>query len=509
MIVAASLIAYANESHSENLPELIKNTKCILCCPDGETFKRPQDMFDPKSQVLKLFSPNDSMCPHDCFLKQNGLLYQSLLDLGMMTSLPWNLVVDRAKHMQSVFESDRTESFKYLVILLESVKENLYRGSPANIEIMLRTIPFLPVMKRPKDYPLTWKGNPSTLLCGPKLTKPTSKYDTFAVNPVYACGSQISILGADAVPFTLPTDKVTRFLGITKDLRESDVVSNFSMLIQKFNKGSHIQSYLPMVNCTVKEVYKYWVSKVDQGHTLKETVSCIKGTTCIWNDTVNKFLHPSCVAFSCKMEGPFLFKVPAMFPSSLKSLMKDLGVKHDFPVEVMLNALSEMKSEYKNKVLPNDCQSIIQLILLKLSHSPSVVSKRKVFLLLDENFILRDIENLKYNDAPWCSPEEKFIYCHSSIERGLALRLGVTPVKNVMLEALDITDQWFEDFGQEEKLTIRLGNILRDYPRDITFLKEMLQNADDAGATKLYVIWTSIIITKKRLRLKNGNSCKD
>ena len=57
-----------------------------------------------------------------------------------------------------------------------------------------------------------------------------------------------------------------------------------------------------------------------------------------------------------------------------------------------------------------------------------------------------------------------------------------------MLEALDITDQWFEDFGQEEKLTIRLGNILRDYPRDITFLKEMLQNADDAGATKLYVI---------------------
>ena len=105
---------------------------------------------------------------------------------------------------------------------------------------MLRTIHFLPVMKRPKDYPLTWKGNPSTLLCGPKLTKPTDKYDTSAVNPVYACGSQISILDADAVPFTLLTDKVTRFLGITKDLRESDVVSHFSMLIQKFNKGSHI-----------------------------------------------------------------------------------------------------------------------------------------------------------------------------------------------------------------------------------------------------------------------------
>jgi len=53
----------------------------------------------------------------------------------------------------------------------------------------------------------------------------------------------------------------------------------------------------------------------------------------------------------------------------------------------------------------------------------------------------------------------------------------------------DITsDELGVEFGQEEKLTQRLNNILRDYPRDITFLKELLQNADDAGATKLYFI---------------------
>jgi len=29
---------------------------------------------------------------------------------------------------------------------------------------------------------------------------------------------------------------------------------------------------------------------------------------------------------------------------------------------------------------------------------------------------------------------------------------------------------------------------MRDYPRDMTFLKELLQNADNTGATKLYFI---------------------
>ena len=44
------------------------------------------------------------------------------------------------------------------------------------------------------------------------------------------------------------------------------------------------------------------------------------------------------------------------------------------------------------------------------------------------------------------------------------------------------------DFGQSEKLTSRLRRILTGYPRDITILKELLQNADDAGATEIHFI---------------------
>ena len=111
VIVAASLIVYANNSYSKALPELMKRTKCIPCCPNGEIFKRPQEILDPKSQISKLFSPGDHMWPDDNFIKQHRLLYHSLADLGMMQSLSWELILDRAKHMQNKFLEDHRGSF--------------------------------------------------------------------------------------------------------------------------------------------------------------------------------------------------------------------------------------------------------------------------------------------------------------------------------------------------------------------------------------------------------------
>ena len=40
-----------------------------------------------------------------------------------------------------------------------------------------------------------------------------------------------------------------------------------------------------------------------------------------------------------------------------------------------------------------------------------------------------------------------------------------------------------ENFGQKVVLTARIRGILRGYPEGAAVLKEMLQNADDAGAT--------------------------
>jgi sacsin len=44
------------------------------------------------------------------------------------------------------------------------------------------------------------------------------------------------------------------------------------------------------------------------------------------------------------------------------------------------------------------------------------------------------------------------------------------------------------DFGQQERLTVRLKELIRNYPRGIGIIKEFIQNADDAGARSLSVV---------------------
>lgn len=44
------------------------------------------------------------------------------------------------------------------------------------------------------------------------------------------------------------------------------------------------------------------------------------------------------------------------------------------------------------------------------------------------------------------------------------------------------------DFGQQERLTVRLKELIRNYPRGVGIIKEFIQNADDAGAKSLSVL---------------------
>jgi sacsin len=58
-----------------------------------------------------------------------------------------------------------------------------------------------------------------------------------------------------------------------------------------------------------------------------------------------------------------------------------------------------------------------------------------------------------------------------------------------LLVAQDNSLTFGEEFGQSEPLTARIHNILRSYPNSgCTIIQELLQNADDAGATQAHFI---------------------
>ena len=486
-IVAASLIVYANNTDNLNMLKLIKTTKCIPCSPDGKTFKYPQHLLHPDLNANKLFSPEDGMFIHELFLKKNSLSLASLADLGLIQCLSWDLIMERAKCIEKWYENGQEVS-NCLVILLDCIKENCDSKMPSKeVEQELQKIAFLPVMKRPNDYPTFWKGDSVTnLLSGPELIK--ASQDINSVNAVYACGSQVAILDTQSFQSHSLSNKILDLVGIKQELEVNQVINHFNELIKWFqNSDRGISSEL--LNTTDKisnTVYRFLNRNVIliNGDSCMDELSSLKDKTCIWNGKL--FLLPARVSFNWKLDGPFLYKLPDAL-KQFRPLMEQLGIESEFPKRVLLNTLCEMKIEYNNDCLPSKWQDAIRLILPCLKECE--FSNDTDIFLPDDKFKLRNVKELKYNDAPWCVANEEYVYCHECVERKIAIHLGVEPVRSVLLKHLDITsDELGEEFGQEEKLTQRLSNILKDYPRDQTFLKELLQNADDANATKLYFI---------------------
>ena len=78
--------------------------------------------------------------------------------------------------------------------------------------------------------------------------------------------------------------------------------------------------------------------------------------------------------------------------------------------------------------------------------------------------------------------QESIIFLHNDIPWTTAEALGVTPL---IKRVLHVEDFGFVGYGQTENLTSRLKNLLADYSDGLAIFKEMIQNADDAGATEV------------------------
>ena len=490
-IVAASLLVFANNRHTKAMPVLMKNTKCIPCSPDGKIFKKPQELLDPNSKIAQLFSLDNGVFPDQNFLSRHYLLTISLRNLGVMTSLSWELVIDRARCVEEWYNENAEKALKRLVVLVECIKDNSSECLPQkSVTHELQQIPFLPTMKKPEIYPIKWKADSmSHLLCGPELLK--ALYGENNINAVYACGSHVPILDTHYLSPHL-TPNVRKILGISQEIDVIHVVGQFIELLQWFqgiSSDSLSKEFLECTNDIALTVYYFLSTKLKSMNDdlLQKHLLPLKDQPCIWNG--KWFLTPACICFNWEMPGPYLYKFPEVLEPFV-DLMEYLGIENDFSAKVMLNALHEMKSEYGHNRLPKNIQAVVRLILPKLTDH-EIQSDTDIFLP-DNKFVLRSFKELKYNDAPWCVPSEEYVYCHECVVRTVAIHLGVELVKNIMLGDLDITSsdllRFGKEFGQQEKLTQRLNNILRDYPSDITFLKELLQNADDAGATQLFII---------------------
>ena len=99
--------------------------------------------------------------------------------------------------------------------------------------------------------------------------------------------------------------------------------------------------------------------------------------------------------------------------------------------------------------------------------------------------ILCPSTNLCFNNCPWLlTGEDESRFSSYLISYPIAHALGLKTFRQDLLKRHQLSIP----FGQREKLVTRINTILKGYPFSEDILKEILQNADDSGASMVHFI---------------------
>ena len=103
---------------------------------------------------------------------------------------------------------------------------------------------------------------------------------------------------------------------------------------------------------------------------------------------------------------------------------------------------------------------------------------------------------LRYNDAPWLAAPDGVRLAHPKLPPATAEAIGIRSLRLALLSesseelGMQLHDS-AEAFGQHEALTTRLKHILDAYADGPGVISELVQNADDAGATEVRLMLDS------------------
>ena len=491
---------YAKKSKDSFLKQHLIKERCIPCTPDGYHLKKCSEIVDPCAYFVNLYDDSDGFFPVDKFHKDDWIHNVAMHRLGIIKdNLPWEMIVQRATTIPLLFSMDDSSKLKalqrsFLVLKCINDQLNISTGLHKPYLVQLTKIPFIPVLKQPKDYPLDlkWSGEDNNLLCSEKVLQGSKN--------IKLAGSQVCIVmegdpeegGCGPIPLNVATT-----LGIGQDPSYDVVVKHLLHIVSMYIPEEADEKLKAWVGSACEEIYQYFDKMLSERYIITDDLATVNDNRTIWTGTI--FVSPCTIARSWSQHGPYLYGIPYTLASK-KNLIEVLNIQPEFTMDHFLSALQQIHVEYEEKPVNDQVFKTI----VEISNAIAMLSQEVTLSLSDDqecflpdiNKVMRKTSELSLNDAQWIEMSQESFRVHSIIRRTLALQLGVIDTRSKALQPYirPVNDSQSLDeingksFGQHEDLKQRIKNILHDYPRDITVLKELVQNADDARASKMYII---------------------
>ena len=498
------MIQYALESPSDKLFTLLKTFACIPTEPH-QTLKCPDEIVDGNGQVAKLFSIDDErfiFSPDKSYFKHSRMI--TMKKLGMIQDeLSAELIINRAnsiKHLASTCSFcalDRCQLLvQYLIDHMEDIETN------GNTLTQLKSIQFLPVLPKPEQWKWSWAGNLQfhdfRCLCDGVAHTSSCQHICFESperlyvgNLKNIVGCILPVLNDEVIPMKIYSSSLYKKLGLKSKPPISLVKQNLLTLASECRQiDERKESVVELTNVT-SSIYQYMNDMLQDTVSDRTDQDELSAYPILFlGDT---FVKPTQVVVSltedCKpyFYGFNLTSSRLRFMRNLHSFLNiGQNLEHYKIVEVInfvqkehgTNPLQDVTVVTYIKLLRQLCEAVERENLSK-----KLIADIKV---PDRNGRLTDIDGLCM-EIEKVNSSKPLKFTHDLLDFDLGRKLGIRNVRKQILEGHS-KNVFGKSFGQRENLKTRIQGILKGYPCDVAILKELVQNADDAGASEIHIV---------------------
>ena len=464
---------------------LLSTKRCIPCGPDEGDLASPKELISPRSRAATLFSADEKRFPVGTrYCTRERLLM--LEKLGMASNLlDWTTLLERANSVPLLCRKAEQDARKRVAHLVKYINVHLNElDCPAEwMKSELMGVSMFPVLSKPASYTMPWRGSDEITNGNVMLPAEEMYGDEFK----FVAGSSRPVLDESEDLGCGKLNKKTRELfGFSH--RKPSVQEVFDQLDYAIRQATvHSPDESDSFEDVFHSIYDYLQEPLlkSDGEDIVEKLK----DRC-WILVHGKCLSSDQLAFKWKRSGePYLHEVPKTLAEKYRRLFQATGIKENFCIEDVIHTLYKLSEDKCGKCLSEAEFKVSRSLLEELLEAPEHLLQREngKIPLPDHNLFLQSAEKLAINDAPWVTARTGTAFVHKHVSIDLAYKLGATDIrtKKVAEKSRPIG----KPFGQHEELTNRLKGILKAYPCDVGILKELVQNADDAGASELHFIY--------------------
>ncbi|XP_063260788.1 sacsin-like [Prinia subflava] len=468
------LVLHALDVSHEDVDKVLQTVPCIPVTPHGH-LQLINHLVHPRGRAASLYNPEDGRFPTgNAFLSPERL--NQLERLGMVkNTVDLPELLERAKTVQLVWTKNRAQACQRAACILELLKDAVKKSANNILQAAFKTVPFLP----------------ATLPTGDHVLLPADKLYHHLHAPLVGLICPIlspKVLGES---FSL-SKEVASFLGLDRQIPSARVLEQLQAL-SRSSDTLPLETLQDSTNCCYKHLN---MLLREHPSSWDEVASAgAKGEPFIL--VGSRFVPVTAVAETLSFEAvPYLHQLQEQY-KPYRELWKCVGLRHMFTWDDYAQVLCTLAKTHAGKPLPAaELDLALRLVscgLMEDGNQPDACQTQQLFLP-DEEGILHPRDNLHFNDAPWMPLERDVLLCHKQLSRDAALRCGVATTRHrALMRSELITDHlslWAQPFGAHEDLPTRLKNILKEYLASVPdMVKEVLQNADDAGAGLVHFVW--------------------